>query len=52
MNAAKWPHPMILRDAWERAAARLQSGGLALLGPWGEPTPAHMAGLAIATHEC
>ena len=52
MNAAKWPHPMILRDAWERAAARLQSGELALLGLWGEPTQVHMAVIEVATNAC
>jgi Ni,Fe-hydrogenase III large subunit len=55
MTAAKWqqwPRSIIHRDAWERAAARLQAGELSLLGLWGEPSHAHMAVIEVATNSC
>ena len=52
MKSANWPRSILHRHAWERAAARLQAGELALLGLWGEPNHAHMAVLENETHAC
>jgi Ni,Fe-hydrogenase III large subunit len=52
MNPRKWPHSILPRDAWAAAAARLQSGELALLGLWGEPSHAHMAVMENETNAC
>ncbi len=43
MAAANWQRSIKSREDWERAAARLQAGELALLALWGEPGQAHMA---------
>jgi Ni,Fe-hydrogenase III large subunit len=52
MKSATWPHSILHREAWERAAARLQAGELALLGLWGEPGYAHMAVMEAKTNAC
>ena len=43
MPTLHWQRSIKSREDWERAAARLQAGELALLGLWGEPGFAHMA---------
>jgi Ni,Fe-hydrogenase III large subunit len=52
MKSENWPRSIVHHDAWERAAARLQAGELALLGLWGEPSYAHMAVLEVETNAC
>jgi Ni,Fe-hydrogenase III large subunit len=43
MPTPTWQRSIKRREDWEQAAARLQTGELALLGLWGEPGFAHMA---------
>ena len=52
MTPALWPHSILPREEWERAAARLRAGELSLLGLWGEPGRAHMAVIEVATGAC
>lgn len=47
-----WPRTVVTREAWQAAAARLQSGEWSLLGLWGEPGWAHMAVMHSGSSEC
>jgi Ni,Fe-hydrogenase III large subunit len=47
-----WPRSILRPEYWERAAVRLQSGELALLGLWAEPRYAHMAVMERETSAC
>jgi len=52
MPTPNWQRSIRRREDWERAAARLQGGELALLGLWGEPGFAHMALMEQTTDAC
>jgi len=52
MPTPNWQRSIKPREDWERAAARLQDGELALLGLWGEPGFAHMALMEQTTDAC
>ena len=52
MASLNWPRSIVRREDWERAAARLQEGELALFGLWAEPRYAHMAVMERETNAC
>ncbi|HVX75980.1 MAG TPA: NADH-quinone oxidoreductase subunit C [Bradyrhizobium sp.] len=58
-NHRPWPRATVTAATWNDAIAALATGGLSLLGLWGEPTCVHMAlldasngAVGVLTHAC